>query len=331
MNILGRKIADAGYYINLDESVDRRENVEKQILDFKLENLHRIPAMTDNMRQSSATKSHRKVFELCRENDIESVVVLEDDFQLFDRVCIGFPNLSIPLEEYLDNIIAEMSRIEWDVILLGFNGRKTAIPLTKNFSIPFSCTGGWGYIIKKNAYEFILDNYDYGRDRMAIDDILPSLNYRNMRTLATSVQVVHHGIGFVSTLNPQGPVNYTDWINGNYYNSIWKHIKQFDLYSNFEDGMNAIYENSKYCRENLIVFKNFPKDVEKIESFIRSDENYKNCLVLLNYDELPYEEMRNINYHFVVESSLLVNWTVNLPNIKKYFENIVEVDLSFLD
>lgn len=331
MKILGKKIADIGYYINLNESTDRKENVEKQINDFKIEDLNRLSALTDDMRQSSATKSHRKIFELCRENNVERVVVLEDDFQLFDEVCVGLRTLSKPLAEYLDGLIEEMESIEWDVILLGFNGRKIAIPFSKNFSIPFSCTGGWGYIIKKSAYEFILDNYDYGRDRMAIDDILPSLNYRNLRTLATNVQVVHHGVGFISTLNPSGPVNYTDWINGNYYNSIWRHIKEFGSITTFDEALNLIYENSKFFRENLIVFKNFPKDPGKIESYIRTNEIYKNCLVLLNYDELSHEEMRMINYHFVSESSLLVNWTINLQNIKKYFQNIVEVDLSFLD
>lgn len=328
MNILGRKIADAGYYINLDSSTDRKENVEKQILDFQIENLTRLPALTDEARQSSATKSHRKVFELCNENNIESVVVLEDDFQLYQDVSLGSTEFSKPLGEYLDELLIELANVDWDVILLGFNGRRIAIPMSKNLSRVFSCTGGWGYIIKRDAYNFILDNYDYGRDRQAIDDILPKLSYHGFDVFATNIQVVHHGIGFESTLDPKGPVNYTEWINGNYYNSIWRHIKNLP---SFDGGLEDLYNNSKFSRENIIVLKNYPRDASFIENFIKSNELYLTSFVFLNYDEVTDEEMRNLNYHFTVESRLLVNWTCNLDKIKKYYQNIIEIDLSLID
>lgn len=328
MNILGRKIADAGYYINLDSSTDRKENVEKQIIDFQIENLTRLSALTDEARQSSATKSHRKVFELCKENKIESVVVLEDDFQLYQDVSLGSTQFSKPLGEYLDELLIEIENVDWDVILLGFNGRRIAIPMSKNLSRVFSCTGGWGYIIKRDAYNFILDNFDYGRDRQAIDDILPKLSYHGFDVLATNIQVVHHGVGFESTLDPKGPVNYTEWINGNYYNSIWRHIKNLP---SFDRGLEDLYNNSKFSRENIIVLKNYPRDASVIENFIKSNELYLTSFVFLNYDEVTDEEMRNLNYHFSVESRLLVNWTCNLDKIKKYYQNIIEIDLSLID
>jgi GR25 family glycosyltransferase involved in LPS biosynthesis len=161
MKIFNKKIADIGYYINLDSSVDRKINVESQIERFEISDLHRIPALTDSMIQSSATKSHRKVFELCREQNIESVLVLEDDFQLYENVFLGEERHTKPLIDYLDDLINEMNSVEWDVILLGFNGRKPSIPLSRQFSITFRSTGGWGYIIKKSAYEYILDNFVY--------------------------------------------------------------------------------------------------------------------------------------------------------------------------
>lgn len=328
MKILERKIADVGYFINLDSSLDRRENVENQISEFKIEDLHRLPALTDDMRQSSATKSHRKVFELCRENDVDSVVVLEDDFQLYEDVSLGLKEFSKPLGDYLDDLLVEMKEVEWDVILLGFNGRRISIPITKHFSKVFSCTGGWAYIIKKRAYNFILDNFDYGRDRQAIDDILPKLSYHGFDVVATNVQVVHHGIGFVSTLNPQGPVNYTEWINGNYYNSIWRHIKKLET---FDGGLDSLYQSSQFSRENILIFKNFPKDASIIEKFINRNELYVTSLVFLNFDEVTDEEMRNLNYHFTVESRLLVNWTCNLDKIKKFYKNIIEIDLSLIE
>jgi len=325
MKIFNKKIADIGYYINLDSSVDRKINVESQIEKFEISDLHRIPALTDSMIQSSATKSHRKVFELCREQNIESVLVLEDDFQLYENVFLGEERHTKPLIDYLDDLINEMNSVEWDVILLGFNGRKPSIPLSRQFSITFRSTGGWGYIIKKSAYEYILDNFEYYRDRMAIDDILPALNFSGFRTVSTNVQVINHAVGFVSTLNPQGPVDYRQWINGNYYNSIWRHIKHME---NFEHGLDEIFNNSKFNRENLIVLKNYPKNYIEIESFISSKNEYRLSLVLLNVDEVSDEEFRSLNYHFSVESSSLVTWSSYLPNVKKYYKNIYEIDLS---
>ena len=136
-----------------------------------------------------------------------------------------------------------------------------------------------------------------------------------------------HGIGFVSTLNPQGPVNFSDWIAGNYYNAIWKHIKNLN---SFDGGLIDLFENSKLSRENIYVLKNFPKNALVIEHFIRGHEVYQKSFVFLNSDEVSMEEMSNLNYHFAVESSLLVNWTSNLDKINKFYENIVEIDLSLV-
>ena len=47
IKILDIEIADKGYYINLDESIERKENVEKQIEQYSIENLERFSALKD--------------------------------------------------------------------------------------------------------------------------------------------------------------------------------------------------------------------------------------------------------------------------------------------
>ena len=81
-SILGHKLADAGFYINLEESADRRENVQKQIEKYKITNLNLVRAERDPWHQSSATKSHRKVFEIAKEQNLDIIAVFEDDFQI---------------------------------------------------------------------------------------------------------------------------------------------------------------------------------------------------------------------------------------------------------
>lgn len=214
MEILGVKLSDNGYFINLPKSVDRLENVNKQISKYNIKNLNRFEAFTDPWFQTSCTKSHKGVFELAKSRNESVIAVFEDDFQLNDE--IRYFKRRIPISEVLNSVYNDMNMVEWDVILLGCNPKSDIIPVTKNLGIINNSTGGWAYIIKQRAYEYILNTFDYTKDRLAIDDILPLLNSRGFKTLTTIPMLVHHAIGFVSTLQPNGPVNYTVWIEGSW-------------------------------------------------------------------------------------------------------------------
>lgn len=214
MEILGKKISDIGYFINLSESTDRLENVKQQIKKYSIKNLVRFEALTDDWHQTSCTKSHRGVFELSKENGYEIISVFEDDFQINDE--IDYYHKKVDFITHLDLICSDMNEIEWDVILLGCNPTEDIIPITKNFGKLTKSTGAWGYIIKKRAYEFILNNFDYSKDYLAIDNILPKLNEFGFTTLTTIPMLFHHAIGFISTLERKGPVNYSVWIDGSW-------------------------------------------------------------------------------------------------------------------
>lgn len=224
MEILGVKISDKGYFINLPKSVDRLENVNQQIVNYNIKNLDRFEAVTDAWHQSSCTKSHKNVFELAKSKNELVISVFEDDFQLYEN--IRYYNRQIKLSDALELIANELNQIEWDVILLGCNPKSDIVPVTKHLGVIHQCTGGWGYIIKKNAYEYILNNFEYNRDRLAIDDILPLLNSRGFKTLTTMPMLVNHAIGFESTLQPKGPVNYTIWIEGSWDKHYYGIIKE---------------------------------------------------------------------------------------------------------
>jgi GR25 family glycosyltransferase involved in LPS biosynthesis len=222
MEILGYKLSDSGYFINLSKSVDRLENVNNQIKKYDIKNLIRVEALTSEWIQSSCTLSHRKVFEIAKSKNEKIISVFEDDFQINDNIRYHRNNLD--LNNVLSNITSEINSVEWDVILLGCNPTSKIIPVSKNFGLVNNSTGAWAYLIKQRAYEYILNNFNYNKDILAIDNILPLLNQRGFKTLTTIPMLVHHGIGFVSTLQPNGPVNYTVWIEGSwdehYYNLV---------------------------------------------------------------------------------------------------------------
>ena len=224
MEILGIKISDKGYYINLPKSVDRVENVNQQILKYELKNLERIDALTDPWHQTSCTKSHRNVFEIAKSRNENVIAVFEDDFQIKDK--IKYYRGEVDLLPTLKLVFNDLKNVEWDVLLLGCNPKSDIIPITKNLGIITQSTGGWAYIIKQNAYEYILNNFNYHSDRLAIDDILPLLNSRGFKTLTTIPMLVHHAVGFESTLQPKGLVNYDIWINGSWDKHYYNIIKQ---------------------------------------------------------------------------------------------------------
>jgi GR25 family glycosyltransferase involved in LPS biosynthesis len=214
MEILGKKISDIGYFINLPESIDRLNNVNSQIDKYSIKNLIRFEALTDPWHQTSCTKSHRGVFKLAKQKGYEIISVFEDDFQINDNINYYFKQ--VDFKTHLDLICYEMGNIEWDVILLGCNPTDDIVPITKHFGKITKSTGAWGYIIKKRAYEYILDNFDYSKDYLAIDNILPKLNEFGFTTLTTIPMLFHHAVGFISTLERKGPVNYTVWIDGSW-------------------------------------------------------------------------------------------------------------------
>jgi len=276
-SILGTIFANKGYYINLDSSLDRKEHIENQILKYDIKNLKRFSALTDELRQCTATKSQKAVFEQALKEDYEVIFVSEDDFDILDTV-ITLNGQEVPIKEHLASLKAELDTIEWDVFMFGCTPKTFLIPYTSNISLINKSTGAWAYLIKKRAMQYILDNFNYKRDYQAIDDILPILNFRGFKTYCATPITIHHAKGFESTLNPQGPVNYDNMIEGSYY----KYLKDF-IKPNYLDQ----YEVER--KLTIVVTGHF---VDNFLYYLRYllhslPEEIKKCRFLIYYDHNP--------------------------------------------
>jgi hypothetical protein len=209
-----------------------------------------------------------------------------------------------------------IKNLEWDIILLGYNGRKYSITESKHLCSNYKSTGAWGYLIKKNAYEYILDNFNYYRDRMAIDDLIPYMNYCGFKSMASNVQIVHHATGFVSTLNPQGPVNYDSWIEGNYYASLWGggQPKEKDL----DECLNELFNRDKKQRDIYYEIENYDGNYEKLMSFLMSNREIERSHIFVTQNKIIKDILPFINYTFGVESRqlLYIDGFTNKENIK---------------
>lgn len=275
-SILGYDFADKGYYINLKKSKERKKNVESQIKKYDIKDLNRFPALTDDFIQFSCTKSHLSVIEKSLKEGHDSVFIAEDDFQILDE-CYYPINKSkkIDFKDLIKNLHKDLKNEEWDVFLFGCNPKTHIIPLTENLGINSKSTGAWAYIIKKNTFKYIIENLNYRRDFLAIDDYLPHLSKKGFKVLTSIPMSIGHAVGYVSTLQPKGKVNYTDWINGNYHKFLYDNIHNKELHEIQKNITIIVNCNFTYNHITILnkFFDNLPEDIKKCRFIIR----YNKC------------------------------------------------------
>ena len=229
-SINGNKFADKGFFINLEKSKERFENVQKQIEDYNIDGLLRFKALTDEMIQFSCTKSHLSIFDLSKKLNLNSIFVAEDDFQIDNKLFMSH-NVEVDFFEKIEQVKKDLDMVKWDVFLFGCNPKDYLTPITNNLAIVKNSTGAWAYIIKKRAYEYLMENLHYKKDYIAIDDYLPLLSSKGFITVTSIPLTIGHAVGYVSTLQPNGPVNYTEWIRGSYQKFLYDDYP----YNNFID------------------------------------------------------------------------------------------------
>lgn len=295
-SILAKELAQIGFYINLDESIERREFIEKQINEFNIKNLHRFSALTDEVVHYSCTKSHRAVFEYCLANNIDNVFVAEDDFYIQSKI-----DINNSLSTNLDTVLDSLNNLHnFDVIMFGCNPKKSLIPIGGNLAINSNSTGAWAYSINSRAMRYILDNYEYTKDYYAIDNILPELNYKGFKTVVTIPQIVSHRDGICSTLQPHiGTTQYSTWINGN-----WSKY----LYSNIPKQLNNYEHLMEYLNQNYLVEKNITvlitgHSVKNWLLYLRYllhslPKSLHNCRFVICYDSFSNDDKFNLSRYF---------------------------------
>lgn len=274
-SILNNEFANKGFYINLSSSIERKEHIQNLISKYQIQGLERFDALTDEMIQYSCTKSHLGVFKQSLDEDLDIIFVAEDDIDINDVLYFPIKKNPIFFDDIIKNIKDDLLNVEWDVVLFGCNPKSNIIPITENLGYIDKSTGAWAYLIKKKAYQYLLDNINYKKDYVAIDDFLPLLNDHGFITLTTIPLTINHAIGFESTLQPRGPVNYTSWIEGNY--------NKF-LFDNYTENIN---ERKIEKDVTIVITGHF---VENYLYYLRYliyslPDELKRCKFLVHYDE----------------------------------------------
>ena len=335
--INGIEIADVGFYINLDESTDRDQKVKNQIDHFNIEGFKRFSALRDDRIQYSCTKSHLQIFENSLKEGYEIVFVSEDDFDIRNEIYSPFENKKLYFNERLKSTIEDLKEVDWDIVLFGCNPKTFLIPVTDNLAEVNKSTGAWAYIIKKDAMRYILENLNYNKDLLAIDDFLPIMNSRGFKTLCTTPILINHGIGFESTLQPQGPVNYDTWIEGNFNKFFYSDIEGYKRKFEFEKNVTIVITG--HYTDNFLFYLNYllyslPKSLLKCRFIINYDEDVTQDLNKNRYELYAYfrDKKSDLNVDLTFSNGGLISSFNNfLKKIKTPYFIFLEHDWVFLE
>jgi GR25 family glycosyltransferase involved in LPS biosynthesis len=143
------KIADIGFYINLDKREDRKEKIESQLIDFNITGVERHSAFSEyDSNTLNCKRSHLQLMEKLLETDFETLLILEDDCLFLDI-----------LKENGDEIFNDINNTEWDVFWLGCRNRRNPIKYKNNCYQVSSVSYAQSYLIKRDFCKFIIDNF----------------------------------------------------------------------------------------------------------------------------------------------------------------------------
>lgn len=168
VTIDGLKIADIGFYINLDKRTDRKEKIEAQLSELGIVGVERHSAFTGHSSgPCNCKQSHYDLYQKLLDSEWETLLVLEDDCLFLDSFVKSY-----------NDVFNELYNLEWDVFWLGCRNRRSPLHYSGNFYKTSSVSHAQSYIIKREVCEYILENFPVPHfSTTAVDELLCLLPY----------------------------------------------------------------------------------------------------------------------------------------------------------
>ena len=140
------------FYINLEHRIDRKEHVEKELLNIGLKEVQRFNAIKMENGAIGCSMSHLRILQNAQKNNLDHILIVEDDITFLD------PEL---FKNQINNFF-ETHKNDWDVVLLAGNN----IPPYKNIDdtcIQVSrCQTTTGYLVNGHYIKILLQNVKIG-------------------------------------------------------------------------------------------------------------------------------------------------------------------------
>jgi glycosyl transferase family 25 len=139
------------FYINLENRIDRKENVEKEINNIGIKYFQRFNAIKKKNGAIGCSMSHIKLLQNANKDNLPYIMICEDDIQFTN------PELFV---NQINGLLS--SNEKWDVILLAGNN-VPPYTIVNDFCVKVTkCQTTTGYIVKKNYYDTLINNMKEG-------------------------------------------------------------------------------------------------------------------------------------------------------------------------
>jgi GR25 family glycosyltransferase involved in LPS biosynthesis len=144
-----KKIADIGFYINLDKREDRKQIIESQFEKFNITGVDRFSAISNlSGGPANCKKSHYELYKKLVDSEYDTMLVLEDDCKFMDFLVLES-----------DEIFSDILKTEWDLFWLGCRNRRWPLEHINKCYRSSSVAHTQSYIITKKFAKHILETY----------------------------------------------------------------------------------------------------------------------------------------------------------------------------
>lgn len=137
-------------YINLDKRVDRKEKIEKELIEFGFIKPNRISAIENEIGLIGCSLSHIKCLEEAKKNNWSHVLIMEDDIYFVNK-------------ERCKNLIEKYIDYDYDVLFLGAWIRDNKYSKIDDNLIKIkNAYTSHSYIVKSHYYDKLIQNLREG-------------------------------------------------------------------------------------------------------------------------------------------------------------------------
>lgn len=153
------------FYINLDHRVDRKEHVEKQLVNVGLNGFQRFNAIRMENGAVGCSMSHLKLLQTALKKDYEHILILEDDITFLD------PELfKVQLNTFFkEHSKKEQQNSSWDVILFAGNNMPPYQKIDDTCIKVTRCQTTTGYLVNGHYIEKLMNNVKMGLTNLLND------------------------------------------------------------------------------------------------------------------------------------------------------------------
>ena len=254
------KIADIGFYINLDYRTDRNKNILKNLEEYNIKGVERYSGNTSTT--SGPLNLVKTTFEIYRkflETDAETLLILEDD-------CLFLP----PLKENTQQIFDDIYSNNWDLFWVGNVNRRAPIYYNNNCYRVSSTSYAQSYIIKRKMAEDVLKYFDPDWNSLGIDEMLCLFTY------GFDIAKDPNKFNFYEKDQP------LDHFTPEYISLCYK-ISFTTQYNSYSDNWNCITNLENWIpRHSPIPYYHEPKPSSKIIKLLAITWNYEDSYDLTN-------------------------------------------------